>query len=204
MDMGLCQKASSLRASHLHLAKKDDSTWRPSGDYCCLNMTIEPDHNPLPIIVGVTSNLNGAWIFSKLDYWMAIAKSPLTSKISQKQPSSCNCTPPCTWTKNFKGGLRQQPDYWCRPPLLLSHQQIQVSISPIKMQRLVFWSVSVPADLFTQPTCGRGTNQRMPELASSQQTVVPLQPRVPKPYTLYFQDAVSPGSSFSSMQRCPC
>ena len=65
--MGVCQKAGSAWASPLHMVPKPDGTWRPCGDYRRLNAQTVPDHYPLPNIADVTTNLNGAKVFSKLD-----------------------------------------------------------------------------------------------------------------------------------------
>ena len=66
-EMGLCQKTSSPWASPLHFVRKNGSTWRPWGDYCCFSMITKPDHYLLPNIADVTSNLHRARIFSKLN-----------------------------------------------------------------------------------------------------------------------------------------
>ena len=75
--MGICQKASSPWASPLHLVKKGDSTWRPCGDYCCLNMITKPDHHSLPSMTDITSNLYATQIFSKLDLLKGYCQVPV-------------------------------------------------------------------------------------------------------------------------------
>ena len=65
--MGLCRKAASAWASPLHLVPKPDGAWRPCGDYRRLNLQTEPDHYPLPNISDLTTQLDGAKVFSKLD-----------------------------------------------------------------------------------------------------------------------------------------
>ena len=44
-----------------------DCSWRPCGDFHCLNLISEADCYPLPNMVDFTSILAGATIFSKLD-----------------------------------------------------------------------------------------------------------------------------------------
>ncbi|XP_064106826.1 uncharacterized protein LOC135215805 [Macrobrachium nipponense] len=46
--MGSCTKAESTWASSLHMVKKADGTWRPCGDYWCLNLITTPYSYPLP------------------------------------------------------------------------------------------------------------------------------------------------------------
>lgn len=58
-QMGLCQ-LSNTWASPLHMV-------RNPGDYRCLNLQTVPDHYLLPNMANLTSQLNGASIFSKVD-----------------------------------------------------------------------------------------------------------------------------------------
>ena len=48
-------------------SQENESTWRPCGDYHCLNMITKLDYYPLPNMADITFNLHGTRIFSKLD-----------------------------------------------------------------------------------------------------------------------------------------
>ncbi|XP_068240215.1 uncharacterized protein [Palaemon carinicauda] len=66
-ERGLCQKASSLWSSPLHIVLKKDGSFHQCGDCRRLNMQTEPDHYLLPNIADVTSYLHKAKVFSTLD-----------------------------------------------------------------------------------------------------------------------------------------
>ena len=51
----------------MHLAPKKDGTWRPCGNYHCLNDATVRDSYPLPHIHHLMSKLLGATIFRKMD-----------------------------------------------------------------------------------------------------------------------------------------
>jgi hypothetical protein len=44
---GLVQRLIFPWSSSLHMVKKSDSSWRPCGDFCPLNLVTEPDPNML-------------------------------------------------------------------------------------------------------------------------------------------------------------
>ena len=64
---GIIRRADGPWASPLHLVKKPDGSWRPTGDYRRLNVATVPDRYPLPNIRDFTTNLHGRKIFSKID-----------------------------------------------------------------------------------------------------------------------------------------
>ena len=66
-EMGIVRRSKSPWSSPLHVVPKSDETWRPCGDYSCLNASTEDDRYPLPHIQDFTNHLAGCSIFSKID-----------------------------------------------------------------------------------------------------------------------------------------
>ena len=64
---GIFRRSDSPWTSPLHMVEKSDRSWRPCGDYYCLNNVTRPDQYPLPNIRDFTNNLRGCKFFSKLD-----------------------------------------------------------------------------------------------------------------------------------------
>ena len=95
---GVCQKAASPWSSPLHMVMKKDGTYRPCGDYRRLNNVTEGDHYPLPNISDVTSYLEGARIFSKLDLTKGYYQIPMAPK---DIPKTAVTTPFGTYTFNY-------------------------------------------------------------------------------------------------------
>ena len=103
-SQGICQKASSPWSSPLHMVLKKDGTYRPCGDYRRLNNITEGDHYPLPNITDVTSFLDGAKVFSKLDLTKGYYQIPMAP---EDIPKTAVTTPFGTFTFNFSCfGLR--------------------------------------------------------------------------------------------------
>ena len=46
---------------------KPDGTWRPCGDFYCLNTATVPDRYPLPALADFSARIAGSKFFSKLD-----------------------------------------------------------------------------------------------------------------------------------------
>ena len=95
---GICQKGSSPWASPLHIVTKPDGSLRPCGDYRRLNLVTEADHYPLPNISDITTFLNGARIFSKLDMTKGYYQVPMNK---DDIPKTAVTTPFGTYTFNF-------------------------------------------------------------------------------------------------------
>ena len=74
---GVIRRSSSPWASPLHMVKKPDGSWRPCGDYRCLNTQTVPDRYPLPNVADFTSRLNGCKIFTKLDLTKGYYQVPM-------------------------------------------------------------------------------------------------------------------------------
>ena len=94
----ICQKASSPWSSPLHMVLKKDGTYRPCGDYRRLNNITEGDHYPLPNINDITSFLDGATIFSKLDLTKGYYQVPMAP---EDIPKTAVTTPFGTFTFNY-------------------------------------------------------------------------------------------------------
>ena len=65
--MGSIRRSKSPWASPLHMVLKANGGWRPCGDYRRLNNATTPDRYPVPHIQDLTSRLDGAKFFSKID-----------------------------------------------------------------------------------------------------------------------------------------
>lgn len=97
-QQGICQKASSPWSSPLHMVEKKDGSLRPCGDYRRLNNVTEGDHYPLPNITDITSYLEGANIFSKLDLLKGYYQIPMAK---EDIPKTAVTTPFGTFTFNY-------------------------------------------------------------------------------------------------------
>ena len=64
---GIIRRADGPWSSPLHLVKKADGSWRPTGDYRQLNNATVPDRYPLPNIRDFSAGLRGRRFFSKID-----------------------------------------------------------------------------------------------------------------------------------------
>lgn len=77
LDLGICRPSSSSVASPLHLVHKQDSDWRPCGDYRRLNAITVPDRYPIPHIQNFTMRLRNCNYFSKIDVIKAYHMIPV-------------------------------------------------------------------------------------------------------------------------------
>ena len=81
---GIVSRSNSNWASPLHLVKKADGTYRPSGDYHKLNsMTARPTFS-IPHLFDFVTNLKGSKIFSKIDLCKAYYHVPMTPESRDK------------------------------------------------------------------------------------------------------------------------
>ena len=93
-EMGIVRRSKSPWSSPLHVVPKSDGTWRPCGDYRCLNASTEDDRYPLPHIQDFTNHLAGCSIFSKIDLIRDYHQIPMaTSSI----PKTAVVTPFGLW-----------------------------------------------------------------------------------------------------------
>ena len=63
----ICRRSDSPWSSGLHMVLKKECTWRPCGDYRCLNGRMTNDAYPLLHIHDFAAGLSGKTIFSKID-----------------------------------------------------------------------------------------------------------------------------------------
>ena len=64
---GIICRSSSPWSSPLHMVPKKDGSWRPCGDYRCLNLATKTDKYPLPSILDLSAKLRGCQFFSSID-----------------------------------------------------------------------------------------------------------------------------------------
>ena len=60
---GIVRVSSSPWSSPLHMVPKPDSTWRPCGDFCCLNTATVPDRYSLPAVDDFSARRAGSKFF---------------------------------------------------------------------------------------------------------------------------------------------
>ena len=81
---GSVRRSKSGWASPLHMAKKDDGSWRPCGDYRRLNDVTVTDRYPIPNIQDFAANLAGSEIFSKVDLVRGYHQIPVRAEDIEK------------------------------------------------------------------------------------------------------------------------
>jgi hypothetical protein len=59
------------------MVSKKDSFWRPCSNYRLLNTITVPERYPLPNLKGLSANMDGCTIFSKIDLVKAFHQSPV-------------------------------------------------------------------------------------------------------------------------------
>jgi hypothetical protein len=87
---GIICRSNLPWASPLHMVPKQDRSWRPCGNYRCLNLTTTPDKYRYPS--QTCNTFQTAWMvaqfFTKSILSRGITKFQLPQRISPKQPSS--------------------------------------------------------------------------------------------------------------------
>ncbi len=81
---GIIRRSNSPWASLLHLVPKKDGSWRPCGDYRCLNAVTIPDRYPLPNMQSLNDRMAGCTVFSKIDLVKAYHQIPIAEEDIQK------------------------------------------------------------------------------------------------------------------------
>ena len=75
---GIIRRSDSPWASPLHLVRKPDGSWRPTGDYRRLNNVTVPDRYPIPNIQDFSASLSGCTVFSTLDLVKGYYQVPMS------------------------------------------------------------------------------------------------------------------------------
>jgi hypothetical protein len=76
-EVGIIQRSTSPWSSPLHMVRKQDGSWRPSGDFLRLNLVTEPDVYPLPNMLDFAAKAAGCAIFSKIDLCKGYHQMPV-------------------------------------------------------------------------------------------------------------------------------
>jgi hypothetical protein len=65
--LSIIRRSASQWSTPLHMVPKPNGSWRPCGDYRCLNTVTTADKYLLPNLQDLSAHLHGATVFSKLD-----------------------------------------------------------------------------------------------------------------------------------------
>lgn len=84
MEWGIARPSSSQWASPLHLVQKNNTEWRPCGDYRGLNARTVPDRYPVRHIQDFAQTLRGRKIFSTIDLTRAYHQIPVAEEDIEK------------------------------------------------------------------------------------------------------------------------
>jgi hypothetical protein len=77
---GIIRRSTSPWASPLHIVPKKDGSWRPCGDYRCLNLVTTPDKYPLPNMQDLSNSLHDCTVFSKIDLVKGYHQIPVATE----------------------------------------------------------------------------------------------------------------------------
>ncbi len=76
---GIIRRSNSARALPLHMVPKKDGSWRPCGDYRCLNTVTTPDRYPLQNMQDLANGLHGCTVFNKIDLVKGYHQVPIAA-----------------------------------------------------------------------------------------------------------------------------
>ena len=82
---GVFQRSSSQWSSPLHMVKKKDGSWRPCGDFRCLNLVTKADKYLVPNLADFSSQLEGCTVFSTLNLKNGYLQVPLEQTATPKK-----------------------------------------------------------------------------------------------------------------------
>jgi hypothetical protein len=109
---GIIRRSTSPRASPLHMVPKKDGSWRPCGDYFCLNLVTIPDKYPLPNMQDLSNCLHDCTVFSKIDLVKGYHQIPVAI---DDIPKTAIITPFCLFEYLFTPfGLSNAPQTFQR------------------------------------------------------------------------------------------
>jgi hypothetical protein len=77
---GIIRRSDSPWSLPLHMVRKKDGSWRPCGDYRCLNLAMTHDRYPLPSILDLSNKLHGCKFFSCIDLVKGYHQIPMAAQ----------------------------------------------------------------------------------------------------------------------------
>jgi cleavage and polyadenylation specificity factor subunit 1 len=93
---GIIHRSDSPWLSPLHMVPKKDGSWRPCGDYRCLNLAMAHDRYLLPSVLDLSIKLHCCKFFSCIDLVKGYQWPPRTSsKRRLSRRSACSCISSC-------------------------------------------------------------------------------------------------------------
>ena len=77
---GVVRRSKSAWSSPLHMVPKEDGTWRPCGDFRCLNDATDTDKYPVPHLLDFSAQLQGCRHFLKVDLIRGYHQIPVAAE----------------------------------------------------------------------------------------------------------------------------